>query len=96
MNNTKLSLLSVVAISAFMIAAASIAVAVAVPGHDAMAHHKNKHRFISIGNAKSTTVQFADNSQKVSTGAGSDHNVVVNRPTNVQVQESNTGSSFAG
>jgi hypothetical protein len=44
-----------------------------------------------IGNAKSTTVQAADNSQTVATGAGSDHNRFINRPTNVQVQESNTG-----
>jgi hypothetical protein len=89
MNNTKLSLLSIVAIAAFLIAAATF-----VPGNYAMAHkHKNKHRFVSIGNSESNVVQFADNSQKVATGAGSDNNNFVNAPTNVQEQEVNTGGA---
>jgi hypothetical protein len=94
MNNTKVSLLSVAAISMFMIAAATMAAA--VPGNNAMAHHKNNHKFISIGNTRTTAIQAADNSQHVSFGAGSVGNTATNSPVNVQSQSVNSGSSFAG
>jgi hypothetical protein len=92
MNTTKLSLVSIVAIGAFMIAAATL-----VPGNNnAMAHHKNNHKFISIGNTRTTAIQAADNSQHVSFGAGSTGNTATNSPVNVQSQSVNSGSSFAG
>ncbi|HJT50037.1 MAG TPA: hypothetical protein VJ729_17790 [Nitrososphaeraceae archaeon] len=91
MNTTKLSLVSILAIAAFMIAAATV-----VPGNNAMAHHKNKHKFISIGNTETTAIQAADNSQHASFGAGSTGNTATNSPVNVQSQSVNSGSSFAG
>ncbi len=91
MNNTKLSLLSILAITAFMIAAATL-----IPGNDAMAHkHKNKHKFLSIGNTRTTAIQASDQSQNVACGAGSTCSAA-NSPTNIQTQTVNSGSSFVG
>jgi hypothetical protein len=86
MNNTKLvALASIVAITAFMIAAATV-----IPGHDAQA------RKVRVGNTRSTAIQAADNHQSAAAGAGAQLNTFANAPINTQTQVNNAGSTGAG
>jgi hypothetical protein len=93
MNNTKgIALVSIIAITVFMIMAAA-----AVPGQDAMAGGKKKHNLkhsgIHVGDTSTNAIQAADNSQTVANGAGSTGNTAINSPANAQSQTVNSGST---
>ena len=87
MNNTKLvALASIMAIAAFMIAAATL-----IPGHDAQAR-----KSVRVGGTRSTSIVAADNSAHQANGPGGSLNAFANAPINTQVQVSNAGSTGTG
>jgi hypothetical protein len=93
MNNMKrISLVSLIAITVFMVTAL-----VVVPGHDVIAGSKKKHDHknsrIHIGDTSTNAIQAADNSQTVANGAGSTGTTAINAPANAQSQTVNSGST---
>jgi len=93
MNNTKgIALVSIIAITVFMITAL-----VVVPGHDVIAGSKKKHNLkhsrINVGDTSTNAIQAADNSQTVVNGAGSTGTTAINAPANAQSQTVNSGST---
>jgi hypothetical protein len=85
MNHTKLALVTVAAVAAFMIAATTTV----IPGHYA-------HAQVSVGGTIASAIQAADNSQHASFGAGSTGNTAYNAPSNTQTQTQSAGSTGTG
>jgi hypothetical protein len=86
MNHTKLALVTIAAVAAFMIAATTT-----IPGH--YAHAQNS---VSVGGTSAFAAQLADNSQHASFGAGSSYNTATNEPYNDQTQTQTAGSTGTG